>query len=180
MKRDQIDSIGQLDLEHLTAADLKWEFATGRSLSFGHGRDKVHSYRNGVQTPIGDIKLSVWLEAARYLIKRNGLEEELEHLNNYLGEISARAQLTRDLDLGRRMDTCLSGLYRDPVWVGFIPYNQKYHPELLEGVPMATIIPDCCQTECMIPKAQIRDESGTAPCPVCGRWAPFRFVPNRQ
>lgn len=71
---------------------------------------------------------------------------------------------------------CLSAIYRDPAWAGFVPYNRQYHPELLASTPMARIITACCQAVCTIPQAQIHSKNQTAHCPACGRWASFRYM----
>ena len=56
-----IDQLEQLDLPHLRAGDLRWMYSTGKGQITGSGRDKRHTYRTGIQTPIGDIELSVWI-----------------------------------------------------------------------------------------------------------------------
>ena len=50
----QIDQVEQLDLLRLKAGDLRWLYATGRGQTTGFGRNKQHSFRHGVQTPVGD------------------------------------------------------------------------------------------------------------------------------
>ena len=54
----QIDRVEQLDLLRLKAEDLRWLYATGHGQTTGSGRNKQHSYRQGVQTPVGDVELS--------------------------------------------------------------------------------------------------------------------------
>lgn len=81
--QERIDNLEQLKLAHLKPGDLTWLYATGQGQTTGSGRNKQHSYRQGVQTPAGDIELSVWIKAAEYIVERDGLQEELEHLRPY-------------------------------------------------------------------------------------------------
>lgn len=173
--RDLIDQIEQLDLPHLSTANLRWMCCTGRGLTTGSGRDKKHSFRRGIQTPIGDIEFSVWVQAAEYIVDRDGLQQELERLRpftTFFGESKNAKQLAHALHL----DMCLSEIYRSPDWVSFVPYNELYHPELLRSTPMVKVTMDCCKTVCIVPKAQIHKENQTAHCSACGQWASFSCV----
>lgn len=125
-KRICIDRLEEIDLETLKAEDLKWQFGTGQAISSGSGRDKRYSYRHGVQTPIGDIELSVWIRAAEYIVERDGLQEEVKHMTPYMLYLQDRQDIYT-----HTLDACLSRLYCDIRWTCFIEYNEKYHPELL-------------------------------------------------
>lgn len=126
-RRICIDRLEQLDLSTLKAGDLKWQYGTGRAKSTGYGRDKKYTYRHGVQTPIGDIELSVWVQAAEYVVKRDGFQEEVERLMPYMAYCGNRTEAYH-----HALTACLSRLYCNIEWVCFIAYNEKYHPELLE------------------------------------------------
>lgn len=183
MNRNSIDSLEQLDLASLTAADLEVHYFTGRTIDIGigTGRDRRKLYRFGVQTDIGDIEISVWVKAAERIVEREGLKEELEHLRPFALYTSNAGRITMLHEYVRHLDMCLSALYRNPAWVHFVPYNRQYHPELLEGVPMAQIILKCCGEFCEIPRAQISVDLNVAPCPICGRWSSFRYAkPDEQ
>ena len=177
--RELIDRLEQLDLQLLSMGDLHWMNCTGKGLTIGSGRKKKHSFRRGIQTPIGDIEFSVWIQAAEYIVTRDGLQEELEHLLPFVtcfGESSYAKQLAHALQL----DMCLSQCYCNPRWVDFVPYNERYHPELLHSTPMVEVTMGCCKTVCSIPKVQIHEETQTAHCPVCGRWASFTCTKHKQ
>lgn len=176
MNHNSIDRLEQLDLASLTAADLKTHIFTGRAIDIGIGRYRRKLYRFGVQTDIGDIEISVWVEAAEHIVEREGLKEELEHLRPFAHYTPNAGPFTKLHEYVRHLDMCLSAFYRNPAWVGFMPYNRQYHPELLEGVPMAQIIPKCCGELCEIPRAQISADLNVAPCPICGRWSSFRYA----
>ena len=173
MKARQIDQVEQLDLPRLKAEDLRWLYATGRDQIIGSGRNRQHSYRQGVQTPVGDMELSVWIKVAEYIVERDGLREELERLRPYMINYGGGSIFSKQLSHARHLDMCLSAIYRDPAWVSFVRYNQQYHPELLRATPMAEVVMDCCKTACAIPTAQLHEETRSAYCPICGRWASF-------
>lgn len=168
--QERIDNLEQLKLAHLKPEDLAWIYATGQGQTTGSGRNKQHSYRQGVQTPVGDIELSVWIKAAEYIVERDGLQEELEHLQPYAIDYGSGSTFSRQLTHGKHLSMCLSAIYRNPAWVSFVPYNRQYHPELLNTTPMVEVVVDCCQIRCEVPTAQIHTEDWKVHCPVCGRW----------
>lgn len=43
------------------------------------------SYRTGAQTNLGDIEISVWIDAAKATIHRNGLDDRLTRLAEICG-----------------------------------------------------------------------------------------------
>lgn len=47
----RIDSIKEINLETVTAEDLRWKYGTYTSKSKGKGRDKVTTSRSGIMTP---------------------------------------------------------------------------------------------------------------------------------
>lgn len=126
-KRICIDRLEEIDLTNLKAEDLKWQYGTGQAISKGYGRDKAHSYRHRVQTPIGDIELSIWIKAAEYVIERDGLQEEVKHMAPYMRYHGNYIDIHTST-----LDACLSKLYANIKWVHFAEYNAKYHPELLD------------------------------------------------
>lgn len=172
--QQRIDQIDQLDLSHLKAEDLSWQYATGQDSVIGYGRNKQHSYRNGVQTPLGDIEISVWIKAAEHIVERDHLNEELERLRPYTIAFGSGSTFNKQLAHALHLDMCLSAIYRNPAWGSFISYNRQYHPELLNTTSMVEVVPDCCQICCEVPTAQIHTEDRSVHCPVCGRWTSFK------
>lgn len=83
--RENINSIMQIDLDTVSAEDLRIHFFTGRDESYGRGRTKVTAYRTGVQTNLGDIEISVWIDAAKAAIHRNGFNNRLTRLAEIRG-----------------------------------------------------------------------------------------------
>lgn len=129
---ERIDRLEALDLPNLKAENLDLQFWTGQAQSKGYGIHKISSYRTGVMTPIRDIEISVWIKAAEYIVERDGLQNEVEHLTPFItlpgDNISAHSRQTLRTCI---LNACLSRLYCNIKWVHFIEYNEKYHPELL-------------------------------------------------
>lgn len=48
--RGQINSLNEIDMEHLDFEDIRWRNGTFHPISTGSGRDKKYSSWRGVQT----------------------------------------------------------------------------------------------------------------------------------
>ena len=69
-------------LEELNSVDLIIHYHTGRSVYLGgSGKNKQFGYRTGVQTNLGDIEISEWLNVVKQLIEFRG---ETERYNEFL------------------------------------------------------------------------------------------------
>lgn len=167
--KERINRLADIDLKTATAEDLRWQYGTHSSESKGKGRDKVTTNRSGVQTPIGDIQIDVWVEAVKAVIHRDGLDEELEHMTGYYLKDKTPAIFQKNLEI-RALDAVLSGLYKDPAWFGFIEYNEKYHTELLSGADLVVVYTDCCGAPCTFTQTWLDLGKGYATCPKCGEW----------
>lgn len=131
--RECIDRLDQIDLETLTAEDLICgvrPFSTKVIITQGK---KTYIPRDGIMTKLGNVEIGVWLEAAEFLVKRDGLQKEVERMAPFVAFPfdNRSAQYRRDARI-RAIDACFSRLYQNVKWVHFIEYNEKYHPELLD------------------------------------------------
>ena len=70
------------DVSTLTRKDLSVHYSTGQSTSTGYGRDKVHHYRFGYMTNLGNIEQGEWRKLAEALVVRENGEAELQELIN--------------------------------------------------------------------------------------------------
>ena len=68
----------------------------------------------------------------------------------------------------------MSGLYKDQAWVGFIKYNEKYHPDLLAAANLVEVYSTCCGAPCTFTKAWLERGDKYATCPQCGEWGTIR------
>lgn len=168
-----IDSISGIDLDTVRPEQLVRQHGTFRTNSTGAGRDKKYTYRHGASTPLGDIEDSVWKATAEAVVKRDGLEQEVTQILPYVvfpNDSPAEKRISA-------IDAVFSGLYKNTLWVSFVEYNQKYHPELLASADLVELIPLCCNKPGQITADRLYYDlqSGTIPCPHCGRFSRYRW-----
>lgn len=180
MQSGQINSLSEIDMEHLSFEDIRWQYGTFHPASTGSGRDKKYSAWRGVQTNLGEIEAGLWRRLAESLIQKAGEQELLgalidwENRHNYT---RASAQMVRKealkLHVNRNFD--------NPRWVSFIPFNREYRPEVLKNARIVTVVNECCGKPGEVTQEQI-DASyhGAAACPHCGRWSRFSIVEPEQ
>lgn len=143
MRNGQINSLSEIDMEHLSFEDIRWRYGVFHPTSTGAGRDKQYSAWIGVQTSLGEIEKGVWYQAAEALIQKAGEQKLLEALtdwesrHNYAKD-SARTVRHKALQLH------ISRIFDNPRWVNFIPFNREYRPEVLEHASLVTVINECC------------------------------------
>ena len=122
---------GSMEALAITAGELRVMHYTGRSVSRGYGKDKVTSYRSGVQTELGDIELSQWQALMRDIIRRSGELELLEQLTEWELETTPWIPTRSDAE-----QHALEGVPRrwfdNPSHRDFAAFNQKYRPETLQ------------------------------------------------
>ena len=83
MRNGQINSLSEIDMEHLSFEDIRWRYGVFHPTSTGAGRDKQYSAWIGVQTSLGEIEKGVWYQAAEALIQKAGEQKLLEALNDW-------------------------------------------------------------------------------------------------
>ena len=159
MRNGQINSLSEIDMEHLSFEDIRWRYGVFHPTSTGAGRDKQYSAWIGVQTSLGEIEKGVWYQAAEALIQK----------------ASARTVRHKALQLH------ISRIFDNPRWVNFIPFNREYRPEVLEHASLVTVINECCGKPGEVTQEQIDGAcTGTVACPHCGRWSSFSIVEPKQ
>ena len=160
-----------------TFEDLSCHYGTGHAvLSSSEGRSKVCGYRHGIMCAMGDIELSDWQRMMKELISRSG-EDGLHHQlalwekeHSYLQ--CGEAEFEQDI-----LELHSSRIFDNPEWVYFVPFNQKYRPDALIGVPLVTVCTECCGTPFLTTQALIdRDGKEQTYCGICGRWSPYQIL----
>lgn len=73
-----LKSIESIDISTLSRTDLIIRYNTGRDSTTGYGKDRIHHYRSGYMTDIGDIEEDDWKQLAEALVARENGEEELQ------------------------------------------------------------------------------------------------------
>lgn len=164
-----IDNINQLDTGNLTYEDIRKHYGTGRSYNTSTAYKKSHRYRVGVATNVGDIEISVWTEIAKRLIIRNGETELYRKFCSWENEHCPYPRTKEDA-ANKNLDLFIDRVMDSPAWADFLAFNEKYRPELLEGVETVTVFTWCCRKSGVITKALFeRQYNNTVHCMHCGR-----------
>lgn len=174
--RNTVDSITQIDLNTVTVEDMLWMYGTFQPFSTGSGRDKKHFSRSGVQTPIGDIKLSLWNEVMEYI----AIREEEVWLVDALTKLYTERNYSKVKPAELRQEALESysrRIFDEPQWVYFLEFNRRFRPEVLEATEMAYVICECCKKPGEIPQKQIvHAYQEKVCCPHCGRSSRYFIV----
>lgn len=114
----------------------------------------------------------------RELIERKGEQHLYEQLLEYLTEHnytrSTKVQLER-----KALELHADRIFDNEAWVGFLEFNQKYHPEIAASTKVICIRTECCGKPGAIPQTQL--DSCTrlddrVRCLHCGRWARYEIL----
>lgn len=132
-------------IEEITFSDLRPHYQTGRAVHIsGTGRDKVFGYRHGVMTDCGDLERAEWMRQAKQVIERNGEQELYRHLLEWEIGQEDSCYLTDEQLEYQALDSCISRIFDDQKWVDYIPFNQKYRPEVLSKADLVWVKCTAC------------------------------------
>lgn len=122
---DVVNSINQIpNRDTLTHEDLRVFYGTGQSIHVsGTGRYKEYDYRVGVQTKIGDIKIDVWCQLAKELIKRSGEDHLYQRLFNWEKEHNYCHRTKRELEIHVLELYCMR-IFDRPNWVDYEAFSE--------------------------------------------------------
>lgn len=172
MKYDNLDAI--------TFEDLQWQYGVFRCNSTGAGRDKKHFPWHGVKTRMGEIEEREWCQLAEALIDRAGETDLLKQLiqwcaeHNFTGD--SAAEIRREA-----LQLHTSRIFDNPQWVGYLPFNKRYRPEILDAANIVFVGMECCPEPGAVTQEQIdRSYVGQIACPHCGRWNTFTILGYRS
>ena len=180
-KREKIDSITQIDPTQITRDNLRYMYGTGQVISSKNSQgNKVSHYRTGVETALGDIEVSLWMELVQKLIEKENDQEIFGQLLEWAkAENNIPSKTSNDL-LRDAMQSYTYRIYDNKGWWDYVRFNMKYRPEILENDPdLMYVRLACCDRTSRIPKEQIRhfhEEPDTVPCPYCNRATLFSPV----
>jgi hypothetical protein len=174
----QINSLSEVDVSRLTFSDLSVKHGTFRRISIGSLHEKKYSSRTGVQTEIGDVKLDVWQQLAELLVEQTGEGEILVRLIEYAGSLPWMRNRPQTERRQKALDLHMSRVFDNPGWVGFIPFNELWRPEILKTAEIIEIITPCCGKPGRITLQQRQTYTGeeTVSCPICGRQSTFQRI----
>ncbi len=169
----QYNDISAFNLSTLQLNDIRWLVGTGQGTSTGQGKKQKTAYRQGVLTPIGDVRLDVWYELTEAIIRRDGEQPLLDSLVEWLSAHNYTEETPAQIHY-HALELHSSRLFDRPQWVDYIPFNRLYRPEHLEQAHIVTIIPACCPEPGQVTQEQIDGAyCGMVACPHCGRWSPY-------
>ena len=184
-KREKIDSITQIAPTQITRDNLRYMYGTGQEISSKNSQgNKVSHYRTGVETVLGDIEVSLWMELVQKLIEKENDQEIFGQLFEWeKAENNIPSKTSNDL-LREAMQSYTYRIYDDKGWWDYVRFNMKYRPEILENDPdLMHVRLACCDRTSRIPKAQIshhHEEPDTVPCPYCNKGTVFHIISFRD
>lgn len=176
----RIDSISSINLDELKREDLRPHYGTGVAVKIdGSRREKDWYYRTGIQTNLGDIEISVWIELAERLIKKENGEKLFAWISEWVKDTNTVKSYTAKDLYKEALEDYMMSLPDDKKWCDYIPFNRKYRPELLEDPALIAVITECCNTPCKAVPEQIREyhtDDPCIPCPTCGKLSKFKIL----
>lgn len=162
----------------ITFETLRVCYGTGRSyLIRTEGRHKVHGYRKGVLTELGDLELEEWRRLAMELVQTSQEQQLYQNLLEWRQTHNCRRRSGTELETDA-LELHMRRIFDNPLWVDYIPFNRKYRPEKLEPSRLVWVKTECCGKPGEVTKERLEYEDGCIPCPVCGRWSAFEFCPD--
>lgn len=167
-----IDRIEQLEKSKLSFEKLCKKYGTFRTYSDGTDRlgRKKHRSRVGVQTDCGDIEITLWCELVRKMIEQHNERELFNHLKVWV--INECKWLTDKQEIEREaLELHACHIFDDPCWLAFVPFNEKYRPEVLERTELVWVVNEINPTPQRISREKMeRDNATSFHCHICGKW----------
>ena len=126
-----IDSIDEIPKAEITKENLKFTLRTGRSKTKKDvfRKRNITEYRDGMLTPIGDIKYNVWKSAVYLVIKQQQEQRLFNTLIEYYKNSPSPA-FSKDYE-ARALTAYISELYNNSEWVGYEEFHLKYYSEVI-------------------------------------------------
>lgn len=172
----RLNSYTEVDAATVSFSDLKWRYGTGIDTSTGKRWYKVHSYRYGVMTKLGDIEVSVWYQLMEQLIERENEQWLLDALIQWKREHGYQKRSASELRK-EALQSHSHRLFDRPEWVDFVAFNKQHRPEVYAQANIVAIINECCGLPGETTQEQIEHaHEGAVHCPYCGLWSKYVIV----
>lgn len=180
MKHEDYKLPGGRDLSTITFEDIQWQYGVFRCNSTGAGRDKKYFPWRGAKTKLGEIEERNWCRLAEAAIKHAGETDLLKQLIQWCSEHNftgaSAAEIRREA-----LQLHTSRIFDNPQWVGYLPFNKRYRPEVWDAANIVFVRMECCPEPGTVTQEQIdRSYMGQIACPHCGRWNTFTILENRS
>ena len=176
MKYENYRLPGGKTLSEATFEDILWQYGVFRCNSTGAGRDKKYTPWRAVKTKLGEIEECDWCKLVEAVIER---ENEVPLLNALIQWCNEHNYVSASVSEMRKeaLQLHASRIFDNPQWIGFIPFNAKYRPEILNTADIVFVRMACCPEAGTVTQEQIdRACSGQISCPHCGRWNSFTIL----
>ena len=130
MKYENYRLPGGKTLSEATFEDIRWQYGVFRCNSTGAGRDKKYTPWRAVKTKLGEIEECDWCKLVEAVIER---ENEVPLLNALIQWCNEHNYVSASVSEMRKeaLQLHASRIFDNPQWIGFIPFNAKYRPEIL-------------------------------------------------
>ena len=167
-----IDRIEQLGDIEFTFEKLRKKYGTFRSYSDGTdrlGRKKFRS-RVGVQTDYGDIERTLWCDIVHKLIEKHNEKELFNHLKVWV--IKNNQWLVHKPEVETEaLELHASRIFDDLCWRGYVEFNEKYRPEVLQRVETVWVVNQVETTPQRITRVLMESDNATSFTKnTCGVW----------
>lgn len=167
-------------MNDLTFEDLRVHFGTGRAYTVsGKGRDRVLGYRSGKRCNLGDIEDSDWMKMVKDLIAHKGEQELHQQLLTHLKEHNCFGSTKAELE-SEALELHAARIFDNPLWVDFLPFNNRFRPEVMRTTKMVSVMPDCCKKVGLMTEARYQSNQKENYCPHCGRWTKISLADNKE
>lgn len=130
------------------------------------GRTREWGYNDFVMTAQGEIEINQWRQKVLNLITEAGEEDLQRALNAWVQEHYGWC----DTDLKAMHEAIqlhASRIFDDPLWVDFIPFNERYRPEVLKDIEIVRYKSNRrnkCDAEGVATKALADSRTEALPC----------------
>lgn len=180
MKHEDYKLPGGRDLSTITFEDIQWQYGVFRCNSTGAGRDKKYFPWRGAKTKLGEIEERNWCRLAEAAIEHARETDLLKQLIQWCSEHNftgaSAAEIRREA-----LQLHTSRIFDNPQWVGYLPFNKRYRPEIWDAANIVFVRMECCPEPGAVTQEQIdRSYMGQIACPHCGRWNTFTILGYRS
>lgn len=167
-----IDKIEQLGNIEFSFEKLSKKYGTFRSYSNGTDRlgRKIYRNRLGVQTDYGDIEVTLWCILVHTLIEQHNERKLFNHLKVWV--IKSNQWLTNKAEVEiEALELHARRIFDDPCWHGYVEFNEKYRPEVLQGIELVWVVNQVENTPQQITRVRMeRDNAADFTKNTCGKW----------
>ncbi len=154
MKYENYRLPGGKTLSEGTFEDIRWQYGVFRCNSTGAGRDKKYTPWRAVKTKLGEIEECDWCKLVEAVIER---ENEVPLLNALIQWCNEHNYVSASVSEMRKeaLQLHASRIFDNPQWIGFIPFNAKYRPEILNTANIVFVRMACCPEAGAVTQEQI-------------------------